>query len=200
MADKLNDRQRQFVAEYLKDRNATQAAIRAGYSEKSAEEQGCRLLKDSQVAAAVAERTGKALNVIDADVTRIVTELAAIGFSDLTSVMIDTDQGPKLKPLSQWPPEIRRCISSIETSRKHIGIKTVKGDEPGEESLVEEAEIITKIKLWPKVQALAILAQYRKMVGWGGDPNAAPPAPFTGLTVIVAPGAAVQVNIGDKKP
>ncbi len=42
--DGLTDQQRLFVAEYLKDNNATQAAIRAGYSKKTANEQGARLL------------------------------------------------------------------------------------------------------------------------------------------------------------
>lgn len=44
MAQKLNDKQKLFVLEYLKDLNATQAAIRAGYSEKTAKSQGGRLL------------------------------------------------------------------------------------------------------------------------------------------------------------
>lgn len=44
-----------FVEEYLVDLNATQAAIRAGYSERSAEVTGHRLLRDAKVAAAIAE-------------------------------------------------------------------------------------------------------------------------------------------------
>ncbi len=56
---KLTDRQEAFVAEYLIDLNATQAAIRAGYSEKSAQEQGSRLLSKAMVSAAVAEGAKK---------------------------------------------------------------------------------------------------------------------------------------------
>lgn len=48
----MNDKQRAFVREYLIDRNATQAAIRAGYSEKTAYSIGQRLLKNVEVAAA----------------------------------------------------------------------------------------------------------------------------------------------------
>ncbi|VVL25209.1 Terminase small subunit [Klebsiella variicola] len=47
--DGLTDQQRSFVAEYLKDNNATQAAIRAGYSKKTANEQGAPLLSVLQV-------------------------------------------------------------------------------------------------------------------------------------------------------
>ena len=47
----MNDQQRAFVREYAKDCNATQAAIRAGYSPKSAYSQGQRLLKHAEVKA-----------------------------------------------------------------------------------------------------------------------------------------------------
>ena len=48
-------KQQCFIEEYLVDLNATQAAIRAGYSEKTANEQGSRLLANVSVAAAVEE-------------------------------------------------------------------------------------------------------------------------------------------------
>ena len=49
----LNDKQRRFVAEYLIDLNATQAAIRAGYSKKTAGSQGQRLLTNVEIAVVV---------------------------------------------------------------------------------------------------------------------------------------------------
>lgn len=54
MAKKLTPKQQAFVAEYLVDLNATQAAVRAGYSEKTANEQGARLLANVSVADAIA--------------------------------------------------------------------------------------------------------------------------------------------------
>ena len=50
----LTAKQERFVAEYLIDLNATQAAIRAGYSEKTADQYGHQLLKKTSVAAAIA--------------------------------------------------------------------------------------------------------------------------------------------------
>lgn len=50
---KLTDKQRAFVLEYLKDKNATQAAIRAGYSPKTAQEQSSRLLSNVMVRAEI---------------------------------------------------------------------------------------------------------------------------------------------------
>jgi len=51
----LTVKQQAFVAEYLVDLNATQAAMRAGYSRRTAAEQGARLTKHPQVAAAIAK-------------------------------------------------------------------------------------------------------------------------------------------------
>jgi phage terminase small subunit len=53
--DALSDKQWAFVREYLVDKNATQAAIRAGYSAKTAQEQSSRLLSNVMVKAAVEE-------------------------------------------------------------------------------------------------------------------------------------------------
>lgn len=57
--DALSEKQKRFVAEYLIDLNATQAAIRAGYSAKTANEQGSRLLAKSNIAKAVADGAQK---------------------------------------------------------------------------------------------------------------------------------------------
>lgn len=54
--DGLTAQQRRFVAEYLKDGNATQAAVRAGYSKKSAEQIGYQLLQKTPVAQAIAQQ------------------------------------------------------------------------------------------------------------------------------------------------
>lgn len=83
----LTLRQERFVSEYIVDLNATQAAIRAGYSRATAAQQGERLLRNVEIAEAVeqalkarSERTG-----ITAD--RVLTELAKIGFSDIRKVV-----------------------------------------------------------------------------------------------------------------
>lgn len=51
----LTPKQQRFVEEYLVDLNATQAAIRAGYSARTAQEQSSRLLSNAMVAAAIAK-------------------------------------------------------------------------------------------------------------------------------------------------
>ncbi len=58
MARKLSARQEAFVAEYVKDRNATRAAIRAGYSERTARSIGHENLTKPDIAAAVERAKG----------------------------------------------------------------------------------------------------------------------------------------------
>lgn len=80
MPSKLNDRQRIFVREYRIDRNATRAAIKAGYSKKSAHVTGCNLLKNPKVAQDLMELTEKRLEKLELTGDMVVDELAALGF------------------------------------------------------------------------------------------------------------------------
>lgn len=194
---KLKQQHKAFVDAYLKaPQNATAAAIAAGFSEKAAGQIAYELLQRSDVKAELEARSSKALAKLDSSVERITSELAAIGFADLRKVLDDTG---RLLPPSSWPPEIAVCIASIETSRREIrnGIRKVKDPDEGEDCLVDEveSEVVTKIKLWPKVEALKLLAVYRKMIG-GGD--SIPPEArqtFVGLAVTVAPGATANIQI-----
>ncbi len=79
----LSDKQARFVGEYLIDLNATQAAIRAGYSEATAKQQGARLLTKADVRAAVADGQEKRAKRTEITADRVLQELAKIGFSDI---------------------------------------------------------------------------------------------------------------------
>lgn len=79
----LNDKQRRFVAEYLIDLNATQAAIRAGYSEKTAEQYGFQLLQKTSVQKFLAERMKARENRTEITQDKVLQELAKIGFADI---------------------------------------------------------------------------------------------------------------------
>lgn len=79
----LTAKQQRFVEEYLIDLNATQAAIRAGYSAKTAEQQGHQLLKKTLVAEAVAEARAKLSERAEITQDMVLRELAKIGFSDI---------------------------------------------------------------------------------------------------------------------
>ncbi|MCP2134587.1 hypothetical protein J2S28_001639 [Rhizobium sp. SLBN-94] len=71
----LTPKQEAFVREYLIDLNATQAAIRAGYSEATAKEQGSRLLTNVHIADAVAKGQAKAAKRAEITVQSLAEEL-----------------------------------------------------------------------------------------------------------------------------
>ena len=75
---KLTEKQRRFVDEYLIDLNATQAAIRAGYSAKTANEQGARLLANVSIQQAISEKMAERSKRTGVNQDRVVQELAKI--------------------------------------------------------------------------------------------------------------------------
>lgn len=74
----MNQRQERFVHAYLKDPNATQAAIKAGYSKKTAGQIGGRLLKDVQIRAAVEKAQAKLVVKCELTLESHLEELAKI--------------------------------------------------------------------------------------------------------------------------
>lgn len=74
-AGKLSNKQKLFVDEYMKDRNGKQAAIRAGYSEKTAESQASRLLSKAKVAESVAKASVEAQERTQIDQDYIINSI-----------------------------------------------------------------------------------------------------------------------------
>lgn len=74
----LTDKQRRFAEEYLVDSNATQAAIRAGYSAKTAEQQGSRLLSNVKVRAHVNGLQAKVSERVELTVAGVTTKLLGL--------------------------------------------------------------------------------------------------------------------------
>ncbi|WP_026678207.1 terminase small subunit [Fictibacillus gelatini] len=80
---KLTAKQQRFVEEYLIDLNATQAAIRAGYSVKRASEIGYQLLQKTTVSEAVARAMAERSKRTGVSQDRVIEQLAKIAFADL---------------------------------------------------------------------------------------------------------------------
>ncbi len=74
----MNARQRRFCDEYLIDQNATQAAVRAGYSEKTAKSQGQRLLTNVDISAYIAAELEKMHSERIADAGEVMEYLTAV--------------------------------------------------------------------------------------------------------------------------
>lgn len=78
----LTDKQKRFCEEYLIDLNATQAAIRAGYSPKTAEQTASRLLRNVKVQEYIAKRQKELSRSTEVTQERVIKELALIAFSN----------------------------------------------------------------------------------------------------------------------
>lgn len=143
-AETLGPNQARFVAEYLVDLNATQAAIRSGYSAKTAESQGSTLLRNPKVAAAVA--AGKAKRTTRTAITQdqVLRELALLAFSDVNHYLID-DNG-KLMLADGAPKHASRAVSSIK--------RRTRTDPDG--AVTHEVEL----KLWDKPGPLKLAGRH----------------------------------------
>jgi phage terminase small subunit len=142
---KLTPKQEAFALEYLKDGNATQAAIRAGYSSGGAEVTGCRLLRNAKIAELIeAQRKDRAKRLlVSAD--DVVKELKLLAFSDVGEI-VDLDSGLLRRGIHE---RARRAISAVKIRRVTVG----EGDGARTEAHVE-------FKLWSKTEALRDLARH----------------------------------------
>lgn len=126
-AQKLTPKQAEFVRQYLVDLNATQAAIRAGYSEKTANEQGARLLANVSVSQAIAAAQAKREQRTEITADRVVAELAKIAFADPRELMEWGPEGVKLKDSADLTEEQAASVSEVsETTTKDGGSLRLK--------------------------------------------------------------------------
>jgi phage terminase small subunit len=103
-AKALNPKQQRFVAEYLIDLNKKQAAVRAGYSERTAEQIGYQLLQKTSVAAAVAEGIAKRAGKLEITAEKVLRDIETARINAMATM--------------EWSPAIR----ASELQGKHIGM------------------------------------------------------------------------------
>lgn len=146
----LNDQHRLFVREYLRDRNQTRAARRAGYSPHSAAETASRLLHDPRYAH-VQEALRRALEderrKWEHLQERIIQERCRIAFADLTDVM---DADGNLLPLADIHEDARAAIAELKET----------------EFLGQDGQPSTsrKVRFWSKNEALTALEKISGLV------------------------------------
>jgi phage terminase small subunit len=136
---KLSDKQKLFADEWLIDMNATQAAIRAGYSAKTANEQGSRLLANVNVRAYLDQRMAEHSRRTGVNQERIIRELARIAFLDPTK-LVNMDTAELVDEAAE---DDRAAIASVK-------VKTMSGD-------VEMIE--REVKFGDKLKALELLGK-----------------------------------------
>ena len=152
----LNEKQRRFVAEYLVDRNATAAAKRAGYSERSAHAQGHDLLKHPEIGPAIAEAEAKRSERTGITADVVLYELLRLARVDISEAF---DSEGNLLHVKDMPEDVRRAISSIDLVEEQGGVEMT---ETGE---VQESPVTTikKIRFWDKKGALELLGKHLKL-------------------------------------
>lgn len=126
----LTEKQRRFIDEYLIDLNATQAAIRAGYSAKRASELGYQLLQKTTVSEAIAEAMAERSKRTGVSQDRVIREYARIGFAKITDFVEWDDFGSiRIKPSNELSEDDAAAIvevSETETELPSGGVKRVR--------------------------------------------------------------------------
>jgi len=146
----LTGKQEAFCHEYLVDFNASAAAKRAGYSERSARSTGHSLLKHPAVQARLKVLALERTKSVDASVELVLRELMNIATFDIADLY---DEDGRLKPIHDIPEGARKAIAAVDAeelwegrgeSREHIG--TLK-----------------KVKIWDKLRSLQMIGQHLGM-------------------------------------
>jgi len=140
----LKDRQKMFIAEYLLDRNATKAAIRAGYSPKTAYSQGQRLLKNVEIQKALSKAMQRQEERTQITADRVLLELARIAFFDPRKLF---DQYGNPKNINEIDDDTAAVIAGLDVDTKTDG----------------ESDLLTitkKLRLADKQKALDMLGRH----------------------------------------
>jgi len=152
----LTSKQKQFVSEYLIDRNAKQAAIRSGYSVKTAEVQGSRLLRNVKVKALVEKKTKIIEEKTDLTALKAMEEVKAIATSNIMDGM-EYDANTRefsFKAPDEVPAEFWKAAQEVTVY-----------------SLPNGGGMATKVKMHPKIAALKMEYERHKLTSSEGTTN-----------------------------
>lgn len=141
----MTPKQARFVAEYLVDLNATQAAIRAGYSQKTARVQASDLLLKPDIAGAVAAGKAKQLEDAGLSAARVLEEYRRLAFVDLRSFF---DASGNMKPMHELTADQGAALAGLEV--------IIKNAEAGD----GVTDRVHKFKVWDKTRSLDSLAKH----------------------------------------
>jgi phage terminase small subunit len=159
----LSEREQRFIDAFLGDANGhiTKAALAAGYSPRTAAQQGSRLLKRVEIQQAIQHRQARRAEIADVTAAQVIRELARIGFSDVRKVF-RPDGG--LKPAHEWDDETAAAVAGVDV------VEMAGAAAIGKEGAFQHVPMYTKkLKLWDKNSALEKLAKTLGMYQDGGQ-------------------------------
>lgn len=143
-------RHRLFADEYLVDLNITQAAIRAGYSPKTAYAIGFKLLKNAEIRALIDEKAKKRELESGVDAAWLLKDLATQAKADINDLYTESGE---LKPIREWPMVWRTgLVAGIDTSQSiDVGGAPVK---------------ITRVRLADRIRVRELLGKHVTIQAW----------------------------------
>lgn len=136
----LNAKQARFAQEYLVDLNATQAAIRAGYSEKTAKSQGSRLLTNADVQAAIAAGREKLAERVQVSQEWVLKNLVAVAERCMQAEPVLDREG---NPTGEYQFAHAGANKALELVGKHLKMFTDKS----EVDLTVDARVRAEVEL-----------------------------------------------------
>lgn len=142
MTKKLTGKQLLFIKEYLIDLNATQAAIRAGYSKRSAMQISEVNMRNDDISNAIQIEMDKRAGRIELTMDRVLLEYKRVALLDIRRAY---DQDGNLKPVHEWDDDTAAAIAGLESEEIYAGA--------GADRL--NVGRLSKVKLANKVAALA---------------------------------------------
>lgn len=145
-----------FASEYLKDRNASKAAERCGYSPRTAYSQGARLLKDVEISAAIAAAEAAAIQRNELSVDRILQELKLVGFADMAHYLKFPGEGEAGDPFLDFTALPEGATRAIQEIVQEVYLE-------GHGELAKQVKR-TKFKLHPKVPAIELMMKHLGML------------------------------------
>ena len=169
---KLTPKQMRFVDEWLIDFNGKQAAIRAGYSAKTAEATAARLLRNVKVQAEIARRQKDLQRRTEVSQERVVKELARVAFADATDYVqveartVEKNDGTELS---------YQAVTLTETAE-------LSADQRAAIAGIKQGVNGVEVKLHDKIKALELLGRHIGMFNDKLEVKATVENPFAGLS------------------
>lgn len=123
----MTEKQKRFADEYLKDLNATQAAIRAGYSKKTAYSIGFEILKKPEIKSYIERQLDKVHEETIADAKEVMGYLTSVmrGQSEADVVVVEgTGDGCSSARTVKKPPDEKERLKAAELLGKRYGLFT----------------------------------------------------------------------------
>lgn len=155
----LTPMQEKFCYEYLIDRNALHAAIRAGFSAKTAKAQASRIFNNPYVQYKIKRLIEECNAKLLINAENVLSEMKKLAYFDIQDIY---NEDGSIKSMKDIPENVRKAIAAVEVEAIFIG----RG------KLRTRIGTTTKLRFWPKDRMLEMLAKHTKVLG---DAPALPP-------------------------